>query len=244
MKDIELWLGDCLELMDDIPDSSVDLILADLPYGTTKCKWDIIIPFVPLWKQYKRIIKDGAGIVLFGGEPFSSLLRTSNLEWYKYDWTWDKVTARGHLVAKKRPMQQSECISVFGKEKILYNPQMINRPLDKIRKTREYKRTEIMGGLQTSSTDRVYDKWYPKTILSYSNAGSSVKSFHPTQKPVELLEYLILTYSNENDLVLDNTMGVGSTIFACKNTNRRGIGIEKEKKYYDIAVERILGLDK
>lgn len=208
--------------------------------GTTACKWDVVIPFEPLWEQYKRIIKDRGAIVLFGSEPFSSMLRVSNLTEYKYDWTWDKITARGHLVAKKRPMQQTECISIF--RGLNYYPQMVKRPQDKIeiRKTTEYARTDIMGGTKGNApTNKVYDEWYPKTIISLSNAGSSVKSIHPTQKPVALLEYLIKTYTLEGETVLDNCMGSGSTGIACMNTGRRFIGIEKDDNYFEIARKRI-----
>lgn len=235
--------GDCLELMRQIPDGAVDMILCDLPYGTTACKWDEIIPFAPLWEQYKRVIKENGAIVLFGSEPFSSLMRVSNLRQYRYDWTWDKVTARGHLVAKKRPMAQSECISVFYLSAPTYNPQMVKRPQDKIKvgKTTEYARTEIMGGVSNAPKNKVYDEWYPKTIITMSNAGSSVKSVHPTQKPVALCEYLIRTYTNEGETVLDNCMGSGTTGVACKNTGRNFIGIEKDQKYFEIARNRIMG---
>jgi len=238
----EVWHGDCLELMDNIKTASVDFILTDLPYGSTKCKWDVIIPFDSLWKQYNRIIKNNGVVALFGSEPFSSYLRISNIENYKYDWTWDKVTARGHLVAKKRPMQQTECISIFYKSAPTYNPQMIDRPKDKIeiRKTTEYNRTEIMGGEKTNAPiNVVYDKWYPKTIIKISNAGSSVKSIHPTQKPVELLEYLIKTYTNDRMLILDSCAGSGSTLVAAKNLNRQFIGIEKDENYFKLALDRL-----
>jgi len=238
---IDLRLGDCLELMKDIPDGSIDMILCDLPYGTTACKWDTVIPFKPLWKQYNRIIKKNGAIVLFGSEPFASTLRMSNLKQYRYDWTWDKVTARGHLVAKKRPMAQTESISVFYEKAPIYNPQMVKRPPDKIevRKTTEYARTEIMGGVSNAPINKVYDEWYPKTIITISNAGSSVKSVHPTQKPVALMEYLIKTYTNEGETVLDNCMGSGTTGVACINTNRKFIGMEKDKTYFEIAKQRI-----
>lgn len=234
-----LMQGDCLTLMREIPDNYVDLVLCDLPYGTTACKWDSVIPFEPLWKEYKRICK--GAIVLTGSEPFSSFLRCSNIENYKYDWTWDKVTARGHLVAKKRPMAQSECVSVFYEKPYVYNPQMIKRPEDKIerRKKTEYARTEIMGGTENAPTDKIYDEWYPKTIISISNAGSSVKSVHPTQKPVALMEYLIRTYTNEGMIVLDNCMGSGTTGVACKNLGRSFIGIEQDANYFSIAKQRI-----
>ena len=238
---IDLRLGDCLEVMRSIPDKSVDAIICDLPYGTTACKWDSVIPFEPLWAQYKRIIKDNGAIVLFGSEPFASMLRMSNLNQYKYDWTWDKVTARGHLVAKKRPMAQTESISVFYNKAPTYNPQMVKRPIDKIevRKTTEYARTELIGGKSNAPVNKVYDEWYPKTIITISNAGSSFKSVHPTQKPVALIEYLIKTYTNQGDTVLDNCMGSGTTGVACKNLGRNFIGIEQDANYFDIAKNRI-----
>jgi len=238
-----LMHGDCLDLMTTIENGSVDMILCDLPYGTTACKWDTVIPFWPLWAHYKRVIKPNGAIVLFGSEPFSSLLRVSNIKQYRYDWTWDKVTARGHLVAKKRPMAQTECISVFYANAPTYNPQMVKRPPDKIevRKTTEYARTEIMGGVGNPPTNKVYDEWYPKTIITMSNAGSSVKSVHPTQKPVALCEYLIRTYTNEGETVLDNCMGSGTTGMACLNTGRNFIGIEQDLKYFEIARNRIEG---
>lgn len=233
--------GDCLELMKTIPDKSVDLVLTDVPYGTTACKWDTVIPFEPMWKELKRIRKDKAAICLFGSEPFSSHLRMSNIKEFKYDWIWDKVTARGHLVAKKRPMQQVEIVSVFGGS--TYYPQMIDRPFDKIekRKTTEYAKTSIMGENQKSNAPKnvVYDKWYPKNILTFSNATSSITKYHPTQKPVELLEYLIKTYTLEGETVLDFTMGSGSTGVAAKNLNRNFIGIEKDDKYFEVAQRRL-----
>jgi site-specific DNA-methyltransferase (adenine-specific) len=194
-----------------------------------------------MWEQLKRVIKPNGAIVLFGGEPFSSLLRVSNLKQYRYDWTWDKVTARGHLVAKKRPMAQSECISVFYASAPTYNPQMVKRPPNKIevRKKTEYARTEIMGGVSNAPVNKVYEEWYPKTIITMSNAESSIKSVHPTQKPVALMGYLIKTYTIEGETVLDFTMGSGTTGVACKNLNRNFIGIEKDEKYFYIAKQRI-----
>lgn len=240
-ENFTLYLGDCLEEMKKIEDNSIDMILCDLPYGTTKCKWDVIIPFDRLWEHYKRILKSNSVVVLFGIEPFSSYLRLSNIKEYKYDWVWDKVTARGHLVAKKRPMQQTEYISVFGGTK--YYPQMVKRPHNKVKvvKKTEYSRTEIMGGENkgNSPSNKIYDEWYPKNLIVQSNAGSSIKSFHPTQKPVELLEYLIKTYTLEGEVVLDNTMGSGSTGVAAIKTDRKFIGIEQDKDYFNIAKERI-----
>lgn len=231
-----LFCGDCLEIMKEIPDNSIDMILCDLPYGTTKCKWDIIIPFKKLWENYNRIIKNNGAIVLFGTEPFSSELRISNIKNYKYDWVWDKVKPNGHLVAKYRPMQRSENISVFGNNKINYFPIMEERENPKISK--EYSRTEIMGGKYKNLDGKVLNKKYPQTILKFSNACQKNK-YHPTQKPIELLEYIIKTYTNENMIVLDNCMGSGSTCVASKKLNRKYIGIEKEEKYFNIAVERL-----
>ena len=231
---IEIKQGDCLELMKDLPDGSVDMILCDLPYGTTACKWDTIIPFEPLWEQYERVIKDNGAIVLTASQPFTSALVMSKSEWFKYCWTWDKTTARGHLVAKYRPMQQTEDIVVFGKSKINYYPIMTDRPKDKIKKSYEASRTEIMGG-KSKKVVKVYDKWYPKTLLKFKTE----RGLHPTQKPVALLEYLIKTYTNEGDLVLDNCMGSGTTGVACKNTNRNFIGFELDETYFNIAKERL-----
>jgi len=230
-----LFQGDCLDIMPLIPDKSIQLILADLPYGTTKCAWDSIIPFEELWKQYKRIIKPNGAIVLFCSQPFTSALIMSNPNDFKYCWTWDKVKPNGHLVAKIRPMQRTEDIAVFGLGKIKYNPQMTKR--DKPKKSKEYSRTEIMGGEQTNFDERTLNEKYPQSVLEFSNA-SQVNKLHPTQKPLELMKYLIKTYSNENDMVLDNTMGVGTTCLGAKELNRKFIGIEKEPKYYEIACRR------
>ena len=241
IKEDNLWLmkGDCLERMKEIPNGSVDMVLADPPYGTTACKWDGIIPLEPMWEQLKRIIKPNGAIVLFGSEPFSSALRMSNIKQYKYDWVWDKVTAKGHLVAKIRPMQQTENICVFGDSKINYYPIMVER--DKPRKDVdvEYSRTEIMGGKTTKPQSKIVrDKKYPKNLLTFSNASQKGK-VHPTQKPVALLEYLIKTYTQEGETVLDFTCGSGSTGVAAKNTNRKFIGVELDQNYFEIAKKRI-----
>lgn len=231
-----IYHGDCLDLMNGIPDKSIDMILCDLPYGTTQCKWDIVIPFDKLWVQYERVIKDNGAIVLFGTEPFSSYLRLSNIRLYKYDWVWNKVKPNGHLVAKHRPMQQTENISVFGKGKTKYYPIMTLR--DKPKKSKEYSRTEIMGGSITDIDGKVINKKYPTNLLTFSNASQKDK-LHPTQKLVELCEYLIKTYTKEGDLVLDNCLGSGTTVIAAINTNRNYIGIELDEKYYNIAKNRI-----
>jgi len=232
---IELLHGDCLELMKDIPDKSIDMILCDPPYGSTACKWDVIIPFEPLWKEYKRIIKDRGCIALFGSEPFSSLLRTSNLSMFKYDWIWDKVRPSGFQIAKYNPMKRHEVISIFQKGSNWY-PQ-------------KDKREKPVSGRVCSSSDssplkyndgvtRIYNEKNPQSILVFSKQSDG-KYVHPTQKPVALLEYLIKTYTLENETVLDNTMGSGSTGVACINTNRNFIGIEKDDKYFEIAKNRI-----
>lgn len=237
---IDLRQGDCLELMKEIPNKSVDMILCDLPYGTTACKWDTIIPFEPLWKQYNRIIKDNGAIVLFGSEPFSSQLRLSNLKNYKYDWVWDKVSVVGFANAKKMPLYNVEYISVFYKKLPTYNPQGIIKVNKLIKngsthKTKSEKGiTAINGGRFKESYKQEYTN-YPKQILSFNREAG----YHPTQKPVPLLEYLIKTYTNENETVLDNCVGSGSTGVACINTNRSFIGIELDKNYFEIAKNRI-----
>lgn len=234
---IRLIHGDCLEKFAKIKSGSIDLVLCDPPYGITACKWDSVIPLDPMWKELKRVIKTNVAIVIFGVEPFSTILRVSNLKFYKYDWTWDKITAKGHLVAKYRPMQQTENISVFAYHRHNYYPIMIDRPLCKIQYTRETKRTELMGGISNMSKNKKYDKWYPKTILSFKTE----RGLHPTQKPVALMEYLIRTYTNEGDRVLDFAMGSGTTGVACKRLGRSFIGIELDREYFRIAKERISG---
>lgn len=233
---IDLYNGDCLEVMKNIPDKSVDMILCDLPYGTTACKWDTIIPFEPLWEQYKRITKENAAIVLFGSEPFSSKLRMSNLNMYKYDWVWDKITATGMTTAKYQPMKEHELVSVFGKGKIKYFP--IMEKMDKPERYKCYKKSDSSPLAHNDNIVRVRTEKYPKTILKYSNSNRKNR-VHPTQKPVALCEYLIKTYTKENDTVLDNCMGSGTTGVACKHLNRNFIGIELDEKYFNIAKERI-----
>ena len=237
MPKIELIQGDCLEKMKDIPDKSIDMILCDLPYGTTACKWDTIIPFEPLWEQYKRIIKDNGAIVLTASQPFTSALVMSNVKMFKYEWIWNKITARGHLVAKHRPMAQHENILVFGKGKTKYNPQMVLMDKPQKGKSMEASRTSIMGGKTTKESETIIRTHkYPKTIIMQGVDG---KYIHPTQKPVALFEYLIKTYTNEGDIVLDNCMGSGTTGVACKNLNRNFIGIELDPECFKIAEKRI-----
>lgn len=224
--------------MKNIDDKSVDMILCDLPYGTTQCKWDTIIPFEPLWEQYNRIIKDNGAIVLFGSEPFSSTLRLSNLKYYKYDWIWDKIKGTGFLNARKQPMRNHELISVFYKKQCTYNPQMTHG--HKLKKSYRSKdlQTEVYGEMKNDYTYESTDR-YPRSIQVFSTDTQN-SSLHPTQKPIALCEYMIRTYTNENELVLDNSMGSGTTGKACKNLHRRFIGIEKEEKYFNIANTRIL----
>ena len=229
-----LLQGDCLELMKQVPDKSIDLILCDLPYGTTKCKWDVVIPFDKLWAQYNRIIKDNGAIVLFGNEPFSSQLRLSNLKNYKYDWVWDKKRGSNFATVKIRPFNSFENIMVFYKKQPTYNPQMwkstpytCKQGYVGVAKQTGLYRDDV---ITVNNGDR-----YPLTILSFSKETG----LHPTQKPVALLEYLIKTYTNEGDTVLDNCMGSGSTGVACKNTNREFIGMELDEKYFKVACERL-----
>lgn len=232
MNDVELFLGDCLELMKDIPDGSVDMILCDLPYGTTVCKWDTVIPFEPLWEQYKRIIKDNGAIVLFGSEPFSILLRYSNLKMYRYDWIWKKNNSTGFQLANKRPLKNYEVISVFYKKQSLYNPQGL------IPYGKTNKRKSVGDNFLELSSNEYIQKFtnYPRQIQEFSYDKVRL---HSTQKPVALLEYLVKTYTNEGETVLDNCMGSGSTGVACVNTGRKFIGMELYEKYFYIAKKRI-----
>jgi site-specific DNA-methyltransferase (adenine-specific) len=228
--------GDCLEVMFDISDKSIDMILCDLPYGTTACKWDTIIPFEPLWLQYERIIKDNGAIVLFGSEPFSSALRMSNIKNYKYDWVWNKRKGGNPLTAKVQPIKITENIMIFNATAEVYAPIMTPRDKPKQRGGNSGRISETTNNAFIEN--KTYTEKYPKNIIDISNADQTNK-LHPTQKPVALFEYLIKTYTNEGELVLDNCIGSGTTAIACANTGRNYIGIEKDKTYYDIAVKRI-----
>ena len=235
---MKLIHGDCLEKMKDIPDKSIDMILCDLPYGTTACKWDVAIPFEPLWEQYKRIIKDRGAIVLFGNQPFTTLLIASNLSGFKYCLQWDKKIPAGMSYARFRPMQQTEDIAIFTENGGVsnYYPQMIKRD-----------KPIVSGGTKKSESapiahkdpnfKKTYEEKQPITLIAFDKIRKG--SLHPTQKPVALLEYLIKTYTLEGETVLDNTMGSGSTGIACVNTKRNFIGIEKDDKYFEIANKRI-----
>jgi site-specific DNA-methyltransferase (adenine-specific) len=234
---IKLLKGDCLKLMQDIPDESIDLVLTDPPYGTTACKWDTVIPFEPMWAEIKRITKDNGAICLFGSEPFSSALRMSNIKMYKYDWVWKKNKPSGHLNAKKRPLLEVEQIMVFYKNQSLYNPQGTKKGVFKNGRNKhsEYKTTY---GKQRKPENASVGG-YPRTILEFSKPLDTSR-LHPTQKPVALLEYLIKTYTIENETVLDFTMGSGSTGVACSNLKRDFIGIELDDDYFNIAEKRIM----
>jgi site-specific DNA-methyltransferase (adenine-specific) len=232
--------GECLEVMQTIPDKSVDMILCDLPYGTTSCKWDSIISFSHLWKQYNRLIKNRKAIVLFGSEPFSTALRYSNLDNYKYDWVWNKKKPSNFPLAKKQPMKYHENIMVFNS--YVYYPIMVPVAGRKAKKGVNENPECFNGGLNRSDyLEKVYMDKYPSSIIEFSNADQT-KRLHPTEKPVALFEYLIRTYTNDGDTVLDNCIGSGTTAIACINTGRNYIGIEKEEKYCRIAEERIHAL--
>jgi site-specific DNA-methyltransferase (adenine-specific) len=221
---------DCLEGMKQIPDGSVDMILCDLPYGTTACKWDTIIPFEPLWEQYKRVIKDDGAIVLFGSEPFSTRLRSSNLEMFKYDWYWKKNRPANHINAKRMPMRYIETISVFYKKQPTFRRQRKENPITTTSTT-----TNTVFGASINGYTRCVEYDAKFDLLEFPKDGS----LHPTQKPVALCEYLIKTYTNPGEVVLDNCMGGGTTAVAAIRTGRNFIGFELDEKYHAIAMERV-----
>ena len=232
--------------MKSIPDKSIDAIICDLPYGTTACKWDIVIPFEPLWEQYKRIIKDNGAIVLFGSEPFSSQLRMSNLGLFRYDWIWESNRAPNFVFGNKQPLKKHEVISLFYKKQPTYNPQKIKNPKG-VEKRHLYKSSQTIGGVEVNTNAPIFAKFgasyepdmlLPKSILYFSKEH---KPQHPTQKPVALMEYLVKTYTNQGDTVFDNCMGSGTTGVACKNLGRKFIGIEQDANYFEIASKRIYG---
>lgn len=242
-RNINLFQGDCLEVMKGIPDGSVDLVLTDPPYGTTACKWDTVVDLDLMWEQLKRIIKPNGAIVLFGNEPFSSLLRVSNLDIYKYDWIWDKNKPTGMLNAKRQPLRRFENVLVFYKKQCTYNPQKIINPNGVEKRSlygynRDNEGGETIGQIKKGGVSSHYeaDKLLPVNIQVFKKPNKPV---HPTQKPVELMEYLIKTYTNESETVLDFTAGSFSTGVACINTNRRGIMIEKDEHYFKIGSERV-----
>ena len=239
---IQIIEGDCLVEMSKISDKSIDMILADLPYGTTACKWDTIIPFESLWEQYKRIIKDNGAIVLTASQPFTSALVMSNIKWFKYEWIWEKTIPSGNLIAKYQPMKAHENILVFGNGKIKFNPikeeRSKNSHSDK--KGGSYKlKSEHRDGISINKPKS--ELIYPRTVRLVGSVPRPLIK-HPTQKPVALFEYLIKTYTNEGDLVLDNVAGSGTTGVACHNLKRNCILIEKESKYIAIIKNRLASL--
>lgn len=257
-NNVKLYYGDCLNVMDNITDKSIDMILCDLPYGcTARNKWDVIIPFEQLWKQYQRIIKDNGAIVLFGKQPFTSMMIMSNPNMYKYNLVWRKNLKTGNLNARKMPMGAFEDIMVFYKKTPVYNPQQIPRTYQVPSGNKFNSKTTNYGKQKELYIDRQNEWLMPDDVIDYEDGISldalelenemlyikcvhnSSGKLHPTQKPVELLEWLIKTYTNEGDIVLDNAMGSGSTGVACMNVNRKFIGIELEEKYYHIASERL-----
>lgn len=233
---IELMHGDCLEEMKKIPDGSVDMILCDLPYGTTACKWDSIIPLDALWQQYRRVAKSSAAIVLTASQPFTTALIGSNLNDFRYCWIWEKTISSNFMHAKRRPGNKHEEVAVFYQNQPIYNPQMgcgepysdkpRNRTIGLGRDASHTKLAVVNSGVR-----------YPGSVIKFSNGNNG--NVHPTQKPVALMEYLVRTYTNEGDVVMDNCMGSGTTGVACANTGRKFIGIERDDKYFDIAKDRI-----
>ncbi len=244
-KKYKLYNGDCLKIMQNIKDKSIDCIICDLPYGVTNSKWDTVIPYEPLWKQYKRIIKDNGAIILFGQDKFTAKTMLSNEKMHRYNLVWNKVLTSGFLNAGRMPLREHEDIMVFYKKLPTYNPQFTQgKPLrgmgTKFKKVKNNNNNyNDFNSCNNPSANRGGDtKKYPKSILTFPRKHSS-KMLHPTEKPVELLEYLIKTYSNEGDTILDNCMGSGSTGVACLNTNRKFIGIELDTKYFIITKERL-----
>ncbi|MGI6079013.1 MAG: DNA-methyltransferase [Fastidiosipilaceae bacterium] len=242
MKDLpinQIIHGDCLEVMKELPEKSVDMILCDLPYGITACAWDVIIPFEPLWEQYERVIKDNGAIVLFSSQPFTSLLVMSNPKMFKYEWIWEKDAGSNFVTVKYQPMKEHENILVFGKNKLNYYPIMQERiggrkgkettTINSGGKDSVYGTREGIGKLKVNKLRN------PRSIQRFNRE----RGLHPTQKPVKLMEYLINTYTKENEVILDNCIGSGTTAIACINTGRNFIGIEKEEKYVRIAQKRI-----
>jgi len=238
MMDYTLRQGDCLELMKDIPDGSIDMILCDLPYGTTRNKWDCIIPFDQLWPHYKRIIKTDGAIVLFGSGMFTAELMKSNQKMWRYNMIWEKSSPTGFLNSKRMPLRAHEDICLFYKRMPVYNPQMSKgeRKVATAQHKRNCKKGESYGACKAISYDS--DKRYPRSVLKFKT-DKQQSALHPTQKPVALLEYLVKTYTNEGDMVLDNCMGSCSTGVACVNTGRRFIGMELDPVYFGIAEKRI-----
>jgi len=232
---MELKLGDCLEKLTEVSDNSVNMVMADLPYGTTACKWDSIIPLEPLWKELQRVTMDNSAMVFTAEQPFTTTLASSNLNHFRYEWIWEKPQGTNPMNAKVMPLKSHENILVFYKKKPVYNPQMwYSTPYSGF-SSDESKIGEVYGSAKSKHRDNPDGSRYPKTVQKFKQE----KGYHPTQKPVTLMEYLIKTYTNEGDTVLDPTMGSGTTGVACINTDRNFIGIERDEEYYEIAKTRI-----
>ena len=233
---VRLMMGDCLDIMPSIETGSVDMVLCDLPYGTTDCSWDAVIPFESLWEGYWRVVKPNGAVVLTASQPFNIALAASQIRFYKYEWIWRKSTATGHANAKKQPLRKHENICVFYRSPPVYNPQMTEGKPYTIKRTKE---VEIYskGGAKLNPVTVNDGSRYPVSVLDIANEYAG--RVHPTQKPVALMEYLIRTSTNEGDTVLDNTMGSGTTGVACVNTGRHFIGIERDPGYFAIAENRI-----
>jgi len=243
MNPLTLLQGDCLDLMKTIPDGSIDMVMCDLPYGTTACKWDSVIAFEPLWAQYRRVCKKNAAIVLTASQPFTSVLGASRIDMLQYSWYWQKTRATGHLNAKKRPMKDIEDVLIFYCSQPTYNPQGLvhsprkvqNSASDMARGVSTDACATVTGGITAKEYEQEFTN-YPRQVLAFPSEGGTK---HPTQKPVALMEYLIKTYTNHGEIVLDNTMGSGTTGVACMNIGRRFVGIERDPDYFKIAESRI-----
>ncbi len=240
MSKVDLKLGDCLDVMPDIPTGSVDMILADTPYGTTACKWDAVIPLEPMWEQLKRIIKTNGAIVMTASQPYTTTLIASNMKMFKYCWVWGKGRGSNYLQAKKQPLKYHEDICVFYANQCTYNPQKTKGKL--------YKKVQRSNNKETSPYRKdtreighvsISDERYPESVIDFPTAAGNSSQLHPTQKPVALMVYLIKTYTNENETVLDFTMGSGTTGVACVKMGRKFIGIELDPEYFAIAEKRI-----
>lgn len=236
MRGVTLYQGDCLDVLRTLPDASVDAVIADPPYGTTACKWDSVIPFAPMWEQLRRVTKPSAAIVLFGAQPFTSALVMSNPREFRYDWVWHKTRASGHLNAKHRPMQAHEHIVVFGRQETAYFPQMVAGEPYQIR--RSGTKTGAQYGAHAAIEGDYDGQRWPRSVQEFSSGANGTKH-HPTEKPVSLLSYLVRTYTNPGETVLDFCMGSGTTGVACVQEGRRFIGVERDANYFAIAEQRI-----
>ena len=238
-KNGKLYHGDCLEIMKDIPDKSIDMILCDLPYGVTNCKWDNIIALDNIWLEYKRLLKLNRMVVLTAGQPFASSLIYSNPEWFKYDLIWEKSHATGHLNAYKAPLRSHETLLIFGNGKTVYNPQLKPKPIENIRPIPSAEPQSNCYNKYSRISKAPIDVSFPKSVLKFNSANRDEGKLHPTQKPIKLFRYLILTYTNKGDTVLDNCIGSGTTAVAAETAGRKWIGIEKDENYCQKAAKRI-----